>query len=57
VYRTIVQLTLVFLLSGRVLLSAQEFKLFDRTVQLHGFASQGFKSKTNALVLKTSLNF
>jgi hypothetical protein len=27
---------------GRVALQAQEFKLFDRDVQIHGFASQGF---------------
>jgi hypothetical protein len=28
--------------AGRMTLHAQEFKLFDRTVQVHGFASQGF---------------
>jgi hypothetical protein len=28
--------------SGRITLHAQDFKLFDRTVQVHGFASQGF---------------
>ncbi len=30
------------LLGASVALQAQEFKLFDRTVQVHGFASQGF---------------
>ena len=28
--------------AGQVTLQAQEFKLFERTVQVHGFASQGF---------------
>lgn len=29
-------------LAGQITLQAQEIKLFDRTVQFHGFASQGF---------------
>ncbi|MGA7335689.1 MAG: hypothetical protein WBW91_03105 [Candidatus Sulfotelmatobacter sp.] len=32
----------VFFLAGQIDLRAQEFKLFDRTVQVHGFVSQGF---------------
>jgi hypothetical protein len=32
----------VFLRTDQLALQAQEFKLFDRTVQVHGFASQGF---------------
>lgn len=35
-------LALVCLFAGQLRLQAQEFKLFDRTVQVHGFASQGF---------------
>ena len=40
--RGIVPLALVFLCAAPTMLSAQEFRLFDRTVQIHGFASQGF---------------
>jgi len=40
--RRIVELALMCLCAGQVGLQAQEFKLFDRTVQMHGFASQGF---------------
>jgi hypothetical protein len=38
------------------LLHAQEFKLFDRTVQVHGFASQGFvhTDNNNWLTMETS---
>jgi|SRR5579864_544131 len=32
----------MFFLAGQITLQSQEFKLFDRTVQFHGFASQGF---------------
>jgi hypothetical protein len=35
-------LALVCFFAGQVTLQAQEFKLFDRTIQVHGFASQGF---------------
>jgi hypothetical protein len=41
-FRRIVELLLVFLCAGENLLAAQEFKILDRTVQVHGFASQGF---------------
>jgi len=40
--RGIVPLALVCLCAGATMLRAQEFKLFDRKVQVHGFASQGF---------------
>jgi len=40
--RGIVPLALVCLCAGATMLRAQEFKLFDRKVQIHGFASQGF---------------
>jgi len=51
----------VFLLSlclcaARLSLRAQEFKLFDRQVQIHGFASQGFvhTDDNNWLTMNTS---
>ncbi len=40
--RQIVELALLCFCVGPTALHAQEFKLFDRTVQVHGFASQGF---------------
>src|SRR5579864_9588134 len=40
--RGLVPLALVCLCAGATMLRAQEFKLFDRKVQVHGFASQGF---------------
>jgi hypothetical protein len=42
--------------AGRVSLHAQDFKLFDRTVQVHGFASQGFvyTNDNNWLTMNTS---
>ncbi|MFZ0276844.1 MAG: hypothetical protein WA254_09090 [Candidatus Sulfotelmatobacter sp.] len=42
--------------AGRISLQAQEFKLFDRTVQVHGFASQGFvyTNDNNWLTMNTS---
>lgn len=46
-FRRIVGLALFCLGAGRIFLSAQEFKIFDRTVQVHGFASQGFVYTTN----------
>jgi hypothetical protein len=48
--------TLVCVLLGQVMLHAQEFKLLDRTVQVHGFASQGFvyTSDNNWLTMDTS---
>ena len=44
------------LCAGRINLYAQEFKLFDRTVQVHGFASQGFvyTNDNNWLTMNTS---
>jgi hypothetical protein len=43
-YRRIIGLafTCVCFCSGPITLQAQEFKFFDRTVQVHGFVSQGF---------------
>src|SRR5579864_9206979 len=35
-------LAVVCFFAGQLRLQAQEFKLFDRMVQVHGFASQGF---------------
>jgi len=42
--------------ADRIALQAQEFKLFDRTVQVHGFASQGFvyTDDNNWLTMNTS---
>jgi len=42
--------------AGRIDLQAQEFKLFDRAVQVHGFASQGFvyTDDNNWLTMNTS---
>jgi hypothetical protein len=44
------------LCAGRIRLQAQEFRLFDRTVQVHGFASQGFvyTNENNWLTMNTS---
>ncbi len=44
------------LLASLANLSAQEFKLFDREIQVHGFASQGFAygSDNNYLTMDTS---
>jgi len=41
---------------GQVALQAQDFKLFDREVQIHGFASQGFvyTNDNNWLTMNTS---
>jgi hypothetical protein len=46
----------VFLCTGEIALRAQEFKLFDRTVQVHGFVSQGFvyTNDNNWLTMDTS---
>jgi hypothetical protein len=41
-HRRIAALVLVCFCAGSVHLQAQDFKLFDRKVQVHGFASQGF---------------
>ncbi len=49
-------LTLLPLLAGERWSFAQEFKVFDRTVQIHGFASQGIADtdSNDWLTLKTS---
>jgi len=47
---------LACLCAGEITLQAQEFKLFDRTVQIHGFVSQGFvyTNDNNWLTMNTS---
>src|ERR1700733_13832628 len=47
---------LVCVLLGQIIVHAQEFKLLDRTVQVHGFASQGFvyTDDNNWLTMDTS---
>src|SRR5437879_9332493 len=54
--RQIVTLALLCFCAGPTALRAQEFKLFDRTVQIHGFASQGFvyTNQNNWLTMPTS---
>jgi hypothetical protein len=46
----------IWFCSGQIALHAQEFKLFERTVQVHGFASQGFvyTNDNNWLTMNTS---
>jgi hypothetical protein len=53
--RTLVLLS-ICLCASRLGLHAQDFKLFDRQVQVHGFASQGFvyTSANNWLTMKSS---
>ena len=53
--RTALLLSLCFC-AARLSLQAQEFKLFDRQVQIHGFASQGFvhTNDNNWLTMNTS---
>lgn len=53
--RWITALVFIFLCTGRASL-AQEFKVWDRTVQLHGFVSQGFirTNENNWLTMNTS---
>ena len=54
--RRIATLALLFFCTVRNGLYAQEFKLFDRTVQIHGFASQGFvyTNENNWLTMHSS---
>lgn len=49
-------LVLACLCVGQVTLQAQDFNLFDRNVQIHGFASQGFvyTNTNNWLTMNTS---
>jgi len=51
-----IRAVLVCLCAGHAFVHAQEFKLFDRTVQVHGFASQGFvyTNENNWLTMNTS---
>ncbi len=55
-HRRTVLLLSICLCAARLSLQAQEFKLFDRQIQIHGFASQGFvyTSDNNWLTMKTS---
>jgi hypothetical protein len=55
-YRRTVLLLFTCLCAARLSLHAQEFKLFDRQVQIHGFASQGFvyTNDNNWLTMHTS---
>ena len=52
----IVTLTLFCLCAAPPALRAQEFRLWNRNVQVHGFASQGFvyTDQNNWLTMKTS---
>ena len=55
-FRRVAKLLLCCLCACPILLHAQDFKLFDRDVQIHGFASQGFvhTSDNNWLTMNTS---
>src|SRR5450755_3180231 len=55
-FRRIVLWLFLCLCIGQVSLHAQEFNLFDRKVQVHGFASQGFvhTNDNNWLTMNTS---
>src|SRR6204780_960942 len=54
--RRIVKLAVVCLWASQAVLHAQEFKVLSRTVQVHGFASQGFiyTNDNNWLTMNTS---
>jgi hypothetical protein len=58
VHKRILSLVFVYLCfqAGQITLQAQEFKLLDRTVQVHGFVSQGFiyTNDNNWLTMNTS---
>src|SRR5271165_735379 len=41
-FRRVARLLLFCLCAGQIQLHAQDFKLFDRDVQVHGFVSQGY---------------
>ncbi len=55
-HRRIFGVALLCFFAGQVRLQAQEFKFFDRTVQIHGFASQGFvyTNQNNWLTMHSS---
>ena len=54
--RRILKLAFIFSCAVPIVVHAQEFKVFDRTVQLHGFASQGFvyTNHNNWLTMRSS---
>ena len=54
-HHRIVQSVLIFFCAAQIGW-AQEFKVLDRTVQVHGFASQGFvyTDQNNWLTMNTS---
>jgi hypothetical protein len=54
--RRIIELALICFYAGQIALHAQELRLFDRQVQIHGFASQGFvhTNANNWLTMNTS---
>ena len=54
--RQIVRLALLCLCAGQPAVHAQEFKFFDRTVQVHGWLSQGlaYSDENNYLTMNTS---
>jgi len=56
VYRRIVGLVFACFCAGQLTLQAEDFKLFDRDVEIHGFASQGFvyTNTNNWLTMNTS---
>jgi hypothetical protein len=56
VYRRIAGLVIACFCTGQLTSQAQDFKLFDRDVQIHGFASQGFiyTNDNNWLTMNTS---
>src|SRR5271154_5581163 len=55
-HRRIVELAIVCLWASQAVLHAQEFKVLGRTVQVHGFVSQGFiyTDDNNWLTMNTS---
>ncbi|MGA2200801.1 MAG: hypothetical protein ABSG40_02465 [Terriglobales bacterium] len=55
-YRRIVGLVFACFCAGQLTLQAEDFKLFDRDVEIHGFASQGFvyTNTNNWLTMNTN---
>ena len=55
-YRRIVGLVFACFCAGQLTVQAQDFRLFDREVEVHGFASQGFiyTNTNNWLTMNTS---
>jgi hypothetical protein len=41
--RRMTKLFLIVFCTGPIAVQAQEFKVFDRTIQVHGFASAGIR--------------